>query len=225
MGDKATETGNGSPQPANSRPRTRASRQETTERILDAAEELFASRNPKDVTVRDVAEQAGVTHALVHQYVGSKEDLFNAVVQRAAPDRQALIREIGDFRKVVDALLPDVLERKLNSHMMLRSAMDGAEYTSLQERIDTGELLIESAKAAVDAGHTRRPAPGPMDPRVVVASLVAISYGWVGLGDWLLQVCDLQDEDPEELFQQLREVVDVVADLILPPPPGASSTS
>ena len=47
------------------------SRAETTERILDAAEELFASRAPGDVTVRDVAEAAGVTHALVHSYLGT----------------------------------------------------------------------------------------------------------------------------------------------------------
>ena len=72
-------------------PQARRSREETTARILDAAEELFASRNPTHVTVREVAEKAGVTHALVHQYVGTKDDLLKAVVARGAPKRLEMI--------------------------------------------------------------------------------------------------------------------------------------
>ena len=60
----------------------RRGRGATTAAILDAAEELFRERGYEAVTVRDVAEQAGVSHALVHQYAGSKEDLFHAVLSR-----------------------------------------------------------------------------------------------------------------------------------------------
>ncbi|MEI6452861.1 MAG: helix-turn-helix domain-containing protein, partial [Actinomycetes bacterium] len=50
----------------------RRGRDATTAAILDAAEELFHERGYGAVTVRDIAEQAGVSHALVHQYAGSK---------------------------------------------------------------------------------------------------------------------------------------------------------
>ena len=48
--------------------------------ILDAATELFADRGPNAVTVRSIAERAGINHALVHRYFGTKEDLIGAVV-------------------------------------------------------------------------------------------------------------------------------------------------
>ena len=60
----------------------RRGRDATTAAILDAAEELFHERGYEAVTVRDIADQAGVSHALVHQYAGSKEDLFRAVLSR-----------------------------------------------------------------------------------------------------------------------------------------------
>ena len=50
-------------------------REATTAAILDAAEELFSARGFSAVTVRDVAKRAGVSHALIHRYLGSTDDI------------------------------------------------------------------------------------------------------------------------------------------------------
>ena len=50
--------------------------------MLDAAEELFADHPYGDVSVRAIADTAGVSHALVHRYVGSKADIMRAVLAR-----------------------------------------------------------------------------------------------------------------------------------------------
>ena len=118
--------------------RPRMSREETTERILDAAEELFASRNPRDVTVREIAQKAGVTHALVHQYVGTKNDLLNAVIQRVSTDRVSMVRDSETLAHAVEVLAYDVMRSRVHSRALVRSAMDGVEYVSLKERIPTG---------------------------------------------------------------------------------------
>jgi len=47
--------------------RQRPGRDVNVSRILDSAQELFAKRGPRAVTVRQVAEYAGVSHALVHK--------------------------------------------------------------------------------------------------------------------------------------------------------------
>ena len=70
---------------------TRHPRSETTERILDAAEDLFSRRDPDNVTVREIAAKAGVTHPVVHEYLGSKADIVAAVIERGAPRRQQLM--------------------------------------------------------------------------------------------------------------------------------------
>ena len=58
----------------------RGGREQTTAAILDAAEKLFAERGFTAVTVRDIAAEAGVSHALVHRYLGSKQDVYRAML-------------------------------------------------------------------------------------------------------------------------------------------------
>lgn len=48
--------------------------------ILKAALATFSEKGYARSTLRDIAQRAGVTHALVQKYFGSKEDLFLAAV-------------------------------------------------------------------------------------------------------------------------------------------------
>jgi len=201
----------------------RSSREATEQRILDAAEELFASRNPTNVTVREVAEKAGVTHALVHQYVGTKEDLLAAVVTRGAPKRLDMIAELPDFRAVTPLLVNDVLDRTLHSRTMIRSVMDGVDYASLGDRMQTGQALLALARQAAESGTLRHPVTEPMDPRLVSACVTALAFGWVAVGEWLTQIYDLQGEEPEELRAQLLDMVARMAEQVFPLEPDEAN--
>lgn len=54
------------------------------DRILDAAEELFAGHGYDGVTLRQIATAAGVDVALANYHFGKKLDLFQAVFDRRA---------------------------------------------------------------------------------------------------------------------------------------------
>jgi AcrR family transcriptional regulator len=56
----------------------------TSERILDAAEELFAKHGIYGVTMREIAELANVDTALLHYYFESKRGVFDTVFARRA---------------------------------------------------------------------------------------------------------------------------------------------
>jgi AcrR family transcriptional regulator len=56
----------------------------TRERILDAAEELFAELGIADTSLRALTRHAGVNLAAVHYHFGSKDGLLDAVVERIA---------------------------------------------------------------------------------------------------------------------------------------------
>src|ERR1700722_8860767 len=99
------------------------------ERILDAAERLFARHGFYGVSVRDITEAAEVDVALVNYHFGSKRELFAAVFQRRAeilnPERLARLEEVRR------AALPGVttLEDIVNSFtypLLERSARGGA---------------------------------------------------------------------------------------------------
>ena len=65
-------------------PVTRANGDQTKEKILDAAEELFGEKTFDTVSLRDITHHAGVTLALASYHFGTKDNLFVAVVARRA---------------------------------------------------------------------------------------------------------------------------------------------
>lgn len=74
------------------------SRAETQERILDAAERLFAERGVDGSSLRAVTRQAEVNLAAVHYHFGSKEALLEAVMaRRIEPINQARLKHLEEL--------------------------------------------------------------------------------------------------------------------------------
>lgn len=93
--------------------------QETRERLLDAAERLFAERGLDAVSVRDITEAAEANTAAIHYHFGSKQDLIAATLERRADvlgtRRAELLDELEgqadlDLRSVVRALVRPTAE-------------------------------------------------------------------------------------------------------------------
>ncbi len=63
-------------------PRHRFGGERTAERILDAAEELFAERGYNGTTLRDVATRVGVRPPSLYNHFASKDALYAAVLER-----------------------------------------------------------------------------------------------------------------------------------------------
>jgi AcrR family transcriptional regulator len=81
------------------RPAKQSGAEETRERILDAAEELFAEHGFDGVTVRQVTRKAAVDVALAHYYFGTKRGLFDSVfLRRAAVINEARLKAIDDYQ-------------------------------------------------------------------------------------------------------------------------------
>lgn len=60
-------------------------REASMERILDAAEHLFAEFGYHGVTLKDVAARVGVSSTLIHYHFNGKESIYEAVWARKAP--------------------------------------------------------------------------------------------------------------------------------------------
>jgi AcrR family transcriptional regulator len=82
-----------------------SSSRSTTDRILTAAERLYAERGLDAVSVRDITTAARVNTAAIHYHFGSKDGLVAAVLQRRAEQlggrRDELLREIEASRAPV----------------------------------------------------------------------------------------------------------------------------
>ena len=113
--------------------------------ILFAAEKLFARSGYHAVTIRQIAEEAGVPLALVAYYYGPKHELFHAIFahwnQTIEERLQALDAASSDPRD------PDTLTRIIEAFVgpviRLRSSPEGHYYAQLVGR----ELAYNSQEA------------------------------------------------------------------------------
>jgi AcrR family transcriptional regulator len=98
---------NGLEREAGSRPYRKKARAEaeraTGEAILDAAFAAFGTEPFDRVTLQRIAEESGVTVQTVIRRFGSKEELFEALVQRERP-RILAAREAADGHGLEDSL-------------------------------------------------------------------------------------------------------------------------
>jgi len=94
---------------ATPRPRKRRLPEEARTLILAACQRLLVQRGPDAVGLKDVAKEAGVSHALVTHYFGSIESLISGALEAyAETQRRAIMEKI--------TLQPDMGPREWMEH-------------------------------------------------------------------------------------------------------------
>jgi AcrR family transcriptional regulator len=92
---------------------------DTRDRLLNAAEQLFATRGIDAVSVRDITDEAEANLAAVNYHFGSKHGLVVAIVQRRADElgrrRAELLDELEragrvSLREVIRAMVVPTAE-------------------------------------------------------------------------------------------------------------------
>jgi TetR/AcrR family transcriptional regulator, repressor for neighboring sulfatase len=189
--------------------RRRLGRDATTAAILDAAEDLFHERDYEAVTVRDIAEQAGVSHALVHQYAGSKEDLFRAVMSRNDGSMVSGAPTHLDLLESASLILRRGLEPRARdySRLLMRTALSGLPYDQTTQRFAAVERLIELAEQQAASASPAERAEKDLDPRLVAACVGSLYLGWVSGESWLRPAWGLAEMDDDEVAAGLERVV------------------
>ena len=109
---------------ADTLPRRRRSPELARQEILDAAERVFARFQPDQVGLKEVAREAGVSHALITHYFGTYAGLIEAALERRlrALREAALsrLREAGALSRPGEllGLMFDALEDPVHLRLM-----------------------------------------------------------------------------------------------------------
>jgi AcrR family transcriptional regulator len=183
-----------------------ASRDAVIEAVLDAADRLFRERPITDVSLRTIAESAGVTYSLVNRHLGSKDALFEQLMARY---RERWLARLGD-----DATYDDAFD------LMLGDSSDSSAYL----RLLASSLLSDANRGAGEAHrrhHTLDRIPGMRDDvaadaagtdaGVDTAAALALIYGWRFFAPVIREALHLGDMPDHELHEQIRARMRAVA--------------
>lgn len=118
--------------------------EETGERILDSAKELFSRLVFDEVTLKDIADDAGVTVQTVIRRFGSKEDLFTAIAEREGErvlaEREPLQDEDVTLASAVSVL---VAHYERDGRTVLNLLSQEARFPLVAEVVATGREMHE----------------------------------------------------------------------------------
>ncbi len=149
--------------------------------VSAAAVELLAEHGPREVTVRKVAELAGVNHALIHRHFGTKEALIRTVVAEQS-------RELGTRAAALSGA---------DAGGWLRLLQDHAAYWRVLARIvlDEPTMLadLELPAAAATLGLVAGGGTPDESTRVGAAVAASTTLGWLVFGPHLAAVLGLTD--------------------------------
>jgi AcrR family transcriptional regulator len=118
-------------------------------RIVDAARRLFASHGVDEVTMAEVATEAGVARATVFNYFGSKHALVEAITEDVIAYYQAMLQNaLADTTTPVPALV-----RALFEHMGAGIEEDRRFYRGVFREIAKVRLGLDEGGTGQRAGE------------------------------------------------------------------------
>jgi len=118
------------------------------EAIIAAAERTFAAKPFNKVSIRDIAREAGISHAAIYRYFPDQQSLFIEAFLRGAGEIIAFLTEIvsrsktGDIAKVAETYLDYLLTHDQYFRMMTRFMLDGSLTAEMIERLNIAERGI-----------------------------------------------------------------------------------
>jgi AcrR family transcriptional regulator len=126
--------------------------EQTRRRILDAAGMAFATRPYREITLKDIAEDAGVSAPLIIKYFGSKEQLFDALVDFQEAARVLFDGPLGELGERMVSMLARPLEpyKPLSMNILFMSGASEESNRTLRENY---------SKQMIDALAARLPGP------------------------------------------------------------------
>lgn len=192
----------------------------TRQEILAAARELFAAHGVDGVSVRRIAARAGVNHALVHRYFGTKDEMVAAILIAEAERMGAVGKPEADTETSLAALrevlLGALAEGRTSLLLLLRAEMDGLATERLLEQAPVRPVALLRAWLEQHA-----PAGSGVDAQALAVVVGAAMMGLVSCRTMLAAGAGAAEVDDDELLRRCVDVLVGVAAVAVGAGPGA----
>jgi AcrR family transcriptional regulator len=116
--------------------------------IIDAAQRVFATKPFNKVSIRDIAREAGISHASIYRYFPDQQSLFVEAFLRGAEEIVQFLAEIiresekGDIEKVSETFVTYLTKNDQYFRMMTHFMLDGSLSADMIEKLNAMERSI-----------------------------------------------------------------------------------
>lgn len=192
------------------------------EHILDTAEKLFAEFGYEGTSTRLLAKEAGVNVAMISYYFGSKEKLFEALVERRTAYTHEkltnLVKEETNPWLKLDKVIELYIERILSNpkfHRIMCREISLLQRSGMTENLNNilvknAKELIKIVKQGIKAKVFRE-----VDPEMTVATLfgtisqttMSVTLSYLMLNETPADTCVIDEKNKIRLKNHLKDLM------------------
>jgi AcrR family transcriptional regulator len=204
------------PSPKDAPPGPERRGEHTRERILDAAEALFADRGFEGTALRDVAARVGIRTPSLYNHFPSKEALYAAVLERTVGPVLELLSEIVQSppasrpgsREVVERVMAVLALRPDLPRLVAHEALAGGEHLRPMLQKAVAPVLARAQQAVLSTPGAER--WGPERAPLLVLAAYHMVVGHFAIAPFYRELSGQDLLEPEALDRQTRFLADVL---------------
>jgi AcrR family transcriptional regulator len=174
-------------------------RDEVVTALVRAAAELFSEKGVEAVSLRKIADRAGVNHGLIHRHFGSKEALRRQTQETLAADIREEIGAPDDFLSTVLRSSKAMRKNDMFWRVMARTFLDGKDKGEIQSNFPFVRQLVDLVRREQE----KKSITSKIDPRNIVASILAYGLGMMVFERYILPAVNLDADPPREVLERL----------------------
>jgi AcrR family transcriptional regulator len=185
-------------------------KQQVQSALINAGIKLFSARGMSNVSVRELADEAGVNHSLLFRHFGNKEGLIKAVFKHRFAEMGAFHPDaVSSGEQMLETSIRAVMQDEQLWRLMTFAALEGEDWIlrsipSPYMAATLAELEKSQREGKIYSG---------VEAPVLLASGFALGLGWAVFRKILMSIAGASGRD----FESLRVQVDKLWEDIIRP--------
>jgi len=179
-------------------------RQNVEKKLIESAAVLVGSIGPNQLTIRDIAEHAGVNHAQIHHYFGGKDGLLIATYKLLAFEHMEQLQR----RNVsVDNLIREPLGSITNNYFkaIIRAVLDN-RMDLVRVQVDSNlSMSKKTLDQLVKIKNEKKPTA---EMKAAIAIVMVVEFGYASMKPYIMEVLDINEKEMKkfmDFFFKARE--------------------
>lgn len=179
-------------------------RQNVEKKLIESAAVLVGSIGPNQLTIRDIAEHAGVNHAQIHHYFGGKDGLLTATYKLLAFEH---IEQLQRRNVSVDNLIREPLGDITNNYFkaIIRAVLDN-RMDLVRVQVDSNlSMSKKTLDQLVKIKNEKKPTA---EMKAAIAIVMVVEFGLASMKPYIMEVLDINEKEMKkfmDFFFKARE--------------------
>lgn len=191
--------------------KNRKGRKNVEKRLIDSASFLVSSVGPNQLTIRDIADHAGVNHAQIHHYFGGKKGLLMATYKQLAFEHvQQLERRKISPTNLGEEPLSMITDDYFKA--IIRAVLDD-QMELVRVQIDSNlSMSRETLKQLTKIKKLKKP---NSEMKSAIAIAMVVEFGLAAMEQYIDEVLEMNSSDKKVFMNYFFEARKLGLDKVL----------